>query len=459
MTIGKRITSKMLFLFFATTLSGFSGAAYWNEQVCSLNLPSTQFDPGTQFSASVSVSANRDETSQIPVAFYFSSTPYVNSTSTYLGATTATIYQPGNYCSAIVHKTLRVPTSSYGMNCMAGTSAYIVARAGDDEHARQISLVPGSGDVPSISGFTPTKGPVGTLVTITGDNFDDKTAVFIGGIQAAREIKSSTEILAQIPANATTNTIKVQRVGSNYNFCIPPMAVSSQSFAVLNYCVSGALADGYGRIEYIATDEFAINLLASGSCANYSNYGSYITHATLGDQKLIDIQFDSCGAPDYAKLFKAYVDWNNDGDFDDLDEYVAGASTVASDVLYQINMNIPSTASVGNARLRLITALYYSGYVESMADVSACGQYPFGETQDFNLTISDVNGELVVTLENPGVAMAPAKQGGDYVYSAGAIPLELNLESKTTGDTVTNVLPNDEFIDAILREELHSKAE
>lgn len=67
--------------------------------------------------------------------------------------------------------------------------------------------------VPSISGFTPASGPVGTSVTITGTNFLNSTPantfVYFGLKGAQLTSVSNTQIVAVVPDGATTSLIHV----------------------------------------------------------------------------------------------------------------------------------------------------------------------------------------------------------------------------------------------------------
>jgi uncharacterized repeat protein (TIGR02543 family) len=61
---------------------------------------------------------------------------------------------------------------------------------------------------PSITSFTPASGPVGTQVTITGNNFAGATDVTFNGASAATfTVNSNTEIRADVPSGATTGVI------------------------------------------------------------------------------------------------------------------------------------------------------------------------------------------------------------------------------------------------------------
>ena len=62
---------------------------------------------------------------------------------------------------------------------------------------------------PTITSFTPTTGPVGTSVTITGTNLTGATSVKFNGTTASITSNSGTQIVAPVPAGATTGPISV----------------------------------------------------------------------------------------------------------------------------------------------------------------------------------------------------------------------------------------------------------
>jgi hypothetical protein len=61
----------------------------------------------------------------------------------------------------------------------------------------------------TITSFTPTSGPVGTEVTITGSGFTGATSVVFGTREAVFTVDSDTQIRATVPAGATSGTIRV----------------------------------------------------------------------------------------------------------------------------------------------------------------------------------------------------------------------------------------------------------
>jgi subtilase family serine protease len=83
----------------------------------------------------------------------------------------------------------------------------------------------GGGSAPTVTSFSPTSGPVGTSVVISGTNFTGVTAVKFHGTSATTyTVNSSVQITATVPSGATSGTISVSN-GSG-------TGTSSSSFTV-----------------------------------------------------------------------------------------------------------------------------------------------------------------------------------------------------------------------------------
>jgi IPT/TIG domain len=70
-------------------------------------------------------------------------------------------------------------------------------------------IVQGGGALPTITSFTPTAGPVGTTVTITGTNLTGATSVKFNGVSATITSNTATQIVTKVPTGATTGPITV----------------------------------------------------------------------------------------------------------------------------------------------------------------------------------------------------------------------------------------------------------
>ncbi len=109
---------------------------------------------------------------------------------------------------------------------------------------------------PTITGFTPTTGPVGTVVTITGTGFTGATQVRFNGTPATFTVNSNTSITATAPFGVVTGKITVhtpQGIGTSAaNFVVtqaPPPAPANDNFANAPALVFGNAALTFGSIS------------------------------------------------------------------------------------------------------------------------------------------------------------------------------------------------------------------
>lgn len=94
--------------------------------------------------------------------------------------------------------------------------------------------------VPTITGFTPTSGRTGAIVTITGTGFAKATRVTFAGTDAAFTITSPTQLQATVPSGAKTGKIAVFTVGgsttSTAKFTVP--SARAQALATPAWAIS-----------------------------------------------------------------------------------------------------------------------------------------------------------------------------------------------------------------------------
>ncbi len=83
---------------------------------------------------------------------------------------------------------------------------------------------------------------------------------------------------------------------------------------------------------------------------NYGDYSAQSTDVYQDATVSCDITYETS----YTYLTKIWVDWNNDGDFDDTDEEVySGESTSSNPTTLNASFTVPSDASLGSHRLRI----------------------------------------------------------------------------------------------------------
>ena len=146
-----------------------------------------------------------------------------------------------------------------------------------------------------------------------------------------------------------------------------------------DYCDASALYEW----EYI--DDVicgSINNTGTGWTA-YSDFTAQSTAVAVGGA--IDVTVNIGNAYSTDQLY-AWVDWNIDGDFDDAGENVFNSSSNGQSS-YTFTINIPSTASIGNTRLRI--RLNDSGYGSNN---TPCGTSDYGEVEDYILNVAYLTG-------------------------------------------------------------------
>jgi hypothetical protein len=70
---------------------------------------------------------------------------------------------------------------------------------------------------PTITTFAPTHWAIGTLVTITGTNLANPTALSIGGVSAIMVSNSGTQLVAMVMPGAITGSVNIATAGGVAN--------------------------------------------------------------------------------------------------------------------------------------------------------------------------------------------------------------------------------------------------
>jgi len=92
----------------------------------------------------------------------------------------------------------------------ATTGAITVAAPGGTLTSNQNFRV-----LPQFTSFSPSSGPVGTPVTITGVSLTQTTAVTFGGVAASFTVDSDTQVIAMVPVGARTGAIVITTLGGS----------------------------------------------------------------------------------------------------------------------------------------------------------------------------------------------------------------------------------------------------
>ena len=136
---------------------------------------------------------------------------------------------------------------------------------------------------PTITSFTPTFGPVGTSVVITGTNLTGATAVTFNNVAATTfTVNSATQITATVPTTATTGKIKVTTPGgsatSTADFTVSKVHSRSVTLSLKRHLIAQgkvSVADAFAACA--SSVPVKIQRRVSG---NWKTVGSATTSAT-----------------------------------------------------------------------------------------------------------------------------------------------------------------------------------
>ncbi len=120
---------------------------------------------------------------------------------------------------------------------------------------------------PSISNFSATSGPVGTLVTITGTNLNNPSAITIGGVAAIPISNTGTSLVAMVMPGATTGVVRVTTAGGTVNGTGNFTVTATQA----PNTQQGAKLFGTGAVG-VAQQGYSIALSADGNTAIVGGY-------------------------------------------------------------------------------------------------------------------------------------------------------------------------------------------
>ncbi len=127
---------------------------------------------------------------------------------TNFGCTTSVMFNTTAATTYVVNSATQI-TATVPVGATTGPLHVTTTGGGPANSTTNFTVVTG----PSITSFTPTSGPVGTTVTITGTNLTGVTAVKFNGTTAVFTTSTATSVTATVPSGATTGKITVTTPG------------------------------------------------------------------------------------------------------------------------------------------------------------------------------------------------------------------------------------------------------
>ena len=183
---------------------------------------------------------------------------------------------------------------------------------------------------------------------------------------------------------------------------------------VISYCASS----GSSTIrEYINKVEFGSISNLSGNNGGYGNYTSLSTDLALGSSNSITIVPSWTTRSTYAEAYCVWIDFNQDGDFNDSDEQVINQSKSKVST-FSGKIVVPTTALLGTTRMRV--SMKYNAFP------TPCETFTYGEVEDYTVTFTASGRFDEETIDTkPAIVIYPNPVKGDQLNIS-------NLENKAT---------------------------
>ncbi|MEZ4900768.1 MAG: S8 family serine peptidase [Spirosomataceae bacterium] len=202
------------------------------------------------------------------------------------------------------------------------------------------------------------------------------------------------QILLSNPVPGRIYTITIKHKGTLTNGT-QPYALIISGIGGNAYCDSRATSNTDTKITQVVVG--GITQTAKEGCQTYSDFMTRVANISAGQSLPLEVTVGSCGTP-FAKVVKTFIDWNNDGDFDDANESIGTSEVISAIGTFRTNIIAPSGLSVDNlTRLRIVCV-----ETSNPTTITACGSYTKGETQEFLLRITrPINDISLVALVAP----------------------------------------------------------
>ena len=202
------------------------------------------------------------------------------------------------------------------------------------------------------------------------------------------------------------------------------------------YCTSTATSSAGTRLDSVTMGN---KIFANTGTKQYIDNSNIIINAESNGTVPISIKMGSTDASDNTRFLKVFIDYNNNGVFEDTETVLASAALKNGS--YTGILTFPSNLVIGKiTKLRIVVT-----ETDASANVKACGNYTNGETQDYTLQVINPSNDLQVSeIVNPVAGLA--KRDNQYItakiVNLGSTPqtnLSLSLDVKKGNTTVLSI--------------------
>ena len=302
-----------------------------------------------------------------------------NASTDNIGVTGYDVFQNGS----VIGSTTSTSYNISGLNSGTSYSYYVVAQDASGNESDPSSTINVTTltdtEAPSVPSGLVSSGITQTSFVLSWNASSDNVAVdgyevYMDGSYLATT--SSTSYTVSGLTQATTYAMTVYAFDEAGNTSAASNALNvttSDEVIVIDYC---DLYSTSTRFEWI--DVFGLNDLYNESTASsgYADYTGMIANVSLGTSYTATL---SAGFKrrTYTEYWNVWIDFNIDGEFTSDEIVIQG--TVSDGNIYTATVDIPSTATIGQTRMRV--SMSDAGYSDP------CGTIKYGEVEDYTVNI------------------------------------------------------------------------
>ncbi len=157
------------------------------------------------------------------------------------------------------------------------------------------------------------------------------------------------------------------------------------------YCTSSPSSNAGARIDNVTVGTATFTNVSG--CTTYSLNAGIPIPIEPNLSTPFAVRVSSCDATSTAKIVKAFIDYNSDGDFTDPGEEVAVSGVINGANTFTASITPPQGIIIGNQSIMRVIVQQTS----DAASVQPCGSYANGETQDYNVKFVAASNDVGIT--------------------------------------------------------------
>ncbi|CAL2080401.1 GEVED domain-containing protein [Tenacibaculum sp. 190524A02b] len=194
------------------------------------------------------------------------------------------------------------------------------------------------------------------------------------------------------PDTAYTFSVKAKDEAGNESAASNTVNVTTLK-NVVSYCASKGNRDTYEWIDYVS---FGGMTNSTGKNGGYGDFTSKVATVAQGstNQIIVSAGFRSTA---YTEYFTVWIDFDQDGTFEESEKTALGSSKSASN--RTANISVPAGASLGQTRMRV--SMKYN------AASTACETFADGEVEDYTVNIVSSSSSLASIAAVSNVSAEP----------------------------------------------------